>query len=451
MLLVIALGIGELHIYATPGQLSQLSVDSNTAKKLKTTIVTKHSPNPPKKAASSAPAYVDALMRKINEAWARFDFQKAIDMMEQACRSYPAQAGLYLNLGHMYGTIHNYASAERSYDQAIKLAANKTVALAAVGQKCIDFENYALAERYLKTALEQKDVTPAIILKLAEVCERRRQLENAATLVDRTLKSDPNCAPALLLRARLEHQAGKFEMAETSLRAFPEGVDPNLRANAAYELGAVLDRQGRYDEAMTAILDAKALLLPSASSRIADLKSIRQRIQTMQANLTSETLQRWFGSGHNWQPPRRLTLLGGHPRSGTTLLEQIVDTHPDVVSAEETDIFHNQTYMPLTLGHPSSDPVLSILEATSDELLQQARKSYFRSIELFLGQDIGRRLLIDKNPALTFMIPPLIRIFPEIKLLIALRDPRDVVLSCFMQPFKPGIFSSPFLTLEGTV
>ncbi len=40
------------------------------------------------------------------------------------------------------------------------------------------------------------------------------------------------------------------------------------------------------------------------------------------------------------QPPLRLALLGGHPRSGTTLLEQVLDSHPDIVSAEETEIFH---------------------------------------------------------------------------------------------------------------
>ena len=45
--------------------------------------------------------------------------------------------------------------------------------------------------------------------------------------------------------------------------------------------------------------------------------------------------------------------------------------------------------------------------------------------------------MIDKNPSLTYLIPAIVRVFPEIKLLIALRDPRDVVLSCFMQAFVP--------------
>ena len=68
-------------------------------------------------------------------------------------------------------------------------------------------------------------------------------------------------------------------------------------------------------------------------------------------------------------------------------------------------------------------------------------------MELFLGQPIQGRLLIDKNPSLTFLIPALVRVFPELKLLVALRDPRDVVLSCFMQSFVPlGQVTAAYLT-----
>jgi hypothetical protein len=68
-----------------------------------------------------------------------------------------------------------------------------------------------------------------------------------------------------------------------------------------------------------------------------------------------------------------------------------------------------------------------------------------------LGKPVGGRLLIDKNPILTFLIAPFIRIFPETKFLVALRDPRDVVLSCFMQSLSLNQSAAAFLTLEGAV
>jgi hypothetical protein len=73
-------------------------------------------------------------------------------------------------------------------------------------------------------------------------------------------------------------------------------------------------------------------------------------------------------------------------------------------------------------------------------------------MELFLDKPIGDRLLIDKNPGLQYLIPGLIRVFPEIKLLVALRDPRDVVLSCFMLSHWPlDTGNASYLNLEGAV
>ena len=63
------------------------------------------------------------------------------------------------------------------------------------------------------------------------------------------------------------------------------------------------------------------------------------------------------------QPAHRLALLGGHPRSGTTLLEQVLDSHPDMVSAEETEIFLDETYHRLASGLPPNSLMLPVLEA----------------------------------------------------------------------------------------
>jgi len=143
-------------------------------------------------------------------------------------------------------------------------------------------------------------------------------------------------------------------------------------------------------------------------------------------------------------------LLGGHPRSGTTLLEQVMDSHPDILSSEETPIFY-ETYLDLKKGSPDSASILSILESASARALQQARENYFRFTEALLGSKISGRLLIDKNPSLTTMIPAVIRVFPETKFLVALRDPRDVCISFFMQPLPLNLSSAAYLTLEGTV
>jgi hypothetical protein len=151
-------------------------------------------------------------------------------------------------------------------------------------------------------------------------------------------------------------------------------------------------------------------------------------------------------------PARRLAWLGGHPRSGTTLLEQVLDAHPDIVAAEEWPVLTDAAYTPLAPHLPPASMMFQVLDAAAGAALRQSRENYFRAMEAVLRQPVGDRLLIDKNPSLTAWLPVFARIFPEIKLLAALRDPRDVVLSCFMQSFAPLTEgNAAYLTLENTV
>jgi hypothetical protein len=178
---------------------------------------------------------------------------------------------------------------------------------------------------------------------------------------------------------------------------------------------------------------------------------MRPRVSHLTASATAEVLKQWFDAAGQLQPARRLALLGGHPRSGTTLLEQVLDAHPDIVSAEETEIFKQDAYIPLMRGHPDDIAMFAGLAAATPDALQQARQNYFRSTELLLGQPLAGRFLIDKNPTYTQIVPALVRIFPETKFLIALRDPRDVVMSCFMQNFQLNQVGAACLTLAGAV
>jgi tetratricopeptide (TPR) repeat protein len=392
------------------------------------------------------------MFQAATDSWQRRDFQQGMEILERASRLDPANAGILLDLGGLYGKRYDYAAAERCFEKAVRIAPGKTEALVAAGQQSRDFGNFAMAERYFQRALELKDISPGTLVKLAEIYERIRRLAEAADLTDRALRLDGACAPALLLRAKLDRQAGRFNEAEKLLRSFLLlKSEPAIRTQGWYELGGILDRQGCYDEAMAAFLEAKAQLYPGAGPHVAELKIVRTRLERMKTGISAEMLRRWFDCAPALPPPRRLALLGGHPRSGTTLLEQVLDSHPDIVSVEETTIFHDDAYIPLTRGLPDNEPMLSVLEAASSAALQQSRAGYFHSVEMFLGNPIGDRLLIDKNPSLTFLIPLLIRIFPEIKLLVALRDPRDVCLSCFMQPLPLNQGSVSYLSLDGTV
>ncbi len=71
-------------------------------------------------------------------------------------------------------------------------------------------------------------------------------------------------------------------------------------------------------------------------------------------------------------------------------------------------------------------------------------------MEYLLGQPLGGRMHLDKNPAYNLTIPLVLRLFPEIRLIIALRDPRDVVLSCYLRYLPLNAVSVRFLDAERT-
>jgi tetratricopeptide (TPR) repeat protein len=392
------------------------------------------------------------LLQAAEQAWQLKDFQQNLEILERASRLDPANSGILMQLGRVQGLRYQYAAAEQYFDRAIRLAPNKTKALATASQASLDFSNHQLTEHYFQQALEQKDAAPETFARLAELYERLRRLDEATRLVDRALQLDGACALALLARARLDRQAGRLEDAERVLRSFPADTDRATRIRGYYELGMVLDRQKRYDEAMTAFLEAKVLLSPEAPPLLAQLHDARSYWKEMQANISGDILKRWSGFGAALQTTHRIAFLGGYPRSGTTLLEQVLDSHPDVIAAEETSIFHDDAFVPLVRNLPPGSPMLSVLESAPANMLVRSQENYFRTLESHLGNPVGARLLIDKNPAINFLIPAFLRVFPEIKLLIALRDPRDVCLSCFMQahlPLSKG--SVAFLNLDNTV
>jgi tetratricopeptide (TPR) repeat protein len=382
----------------------------------------------------------------------RGNFPQGIEFFERASRLDPANWRLQLQLGRAHGFNYDYTAAERCLEQAVRIAPHKTEALAAAGRLLLEFSRPQLAEDYFRRALERKDAPAEIFARLAALYERTRRKEEAAALVERALHLDHACPLARLTQAKLHRQAGRLTEAEEALRPILTAANRESRVRGFYELGRIYDRQERYDEAMSAFLEAKELLRQDAPPLLAELQSFHEYLKQVENDVSAELFQRWSDFGRELQPPRRLAFLGGHPRSGTTLLEQVLDSHPDLVSAEETRIFYEEAQVLLTRGLPQGTSMVAALDGAPLESLRQVRERYFRSMELLLDQPIGDRLLIDKNPGIQYLIPALIRVFPEIKLLVALRDPRDVVLSCFMLSHWPlDTGNASYLNLEGAV
>jgi tetratricopeptide (TPR) repeat protein len=395
---------------------------------------------------------LNRLKRNSETAWARLDYETSEDLLRQRQKLSPQDPRPLLDLGFQSGLRCDYAKATEYFEKAIRVAGWQTAAFTAAGFHCLTFSQPALARGYFDRALKKNPAAVEILPALADICERLGQLDEAEEFAARAITADAGNKHAQLVRAKVLRRRKRLEDAESVLRKIIGLTNPDswLNARVGYELGLNLDQQGRFDEAMAAFLDAKKILIPTAEKEAAYQRNTQKNRRLLADAVSAEALQGFHGDRERLQPARRIGFLVGHPRSGTTLLEQVLDAHPDAVSLEETEIFIKEGLRVLLKNQPHQ-PLFEILNHAETDSLGKARATYFRLAENFLGQPLRGRLLIDKNPSLTPSIPAIARIFPEARFLIALRDPRDVCLSCFMQPLPVNPVSSSYLTLDGTV
>jgi hypothetical protein len=247
-----------------------------------------------------------------------------------------------------------------------------------------------------------------------------------------------------LLR-RMKDQAG----AENILRKLStnEAAVPEVRAQAWAAIAQMLDRQGDYEGAMQAMLSCKKILMVGEGTVLRESEGLQRHLHDLAQSLNADHFQRWTKAGQAFAP-QKLSVLTGFPRSGTTLLEQVLDSHPGLVSSDEREAFGRDIFPALWLTPKTPWPTAEVFDAIPVERLAAQRARYLEYMAAALNEPLAERVHLDKNPTLTLLLPGLLRLFPETKLLIALRDPRDVVVSCFMQYLPLNTNSVCFLTLE---
>jgi hypothetical protein len=122
----------------------------------------------------------------------------------------------------------------------------------------------------------------------------------------------------------------------------------------------------------------------------------------------------------------------------------VLGSHPAVVTSGEKDTLDESTRE--LMGTPGDVLHLAALRV---EGLAPYRQSYWRRVGEH-GIDVAGRVFIDKQPWHTLKLPLIVKLFPHAKIVFSVRDPRDVVLSCFRRRFLMSAPNFEFLTLEGT-
>jgi tetratricopeptide (TPR) repeat protein len=300
-----------------------------------------------------------------------------------------------------------------------------------------------------RTALRYAPSSPLLQNHLALCLSRMNRHEEALPFCQQacvTLPDDPGCNTLLAI---LEARQGKLLEARERLEKVASGCRvPELTARANLELGKLLDRLGEYSAAFTAFSRAaeEQRLLPQ--NRMLDSHYIFSYLERNKAGFNQE----WFAS---W-PVERIcsdglptpVFLIGFLRSGTTLAGQVLAAHPDIQVSDERDFMLELNLELAKLSGIRADSPGALRKIGLDGV-RQLRQWYWQRIREEYGETTAGRVFVDKNALNTLELGLIGAVFPEAKILFALRDPRDVCLSCYMHDFAPSPATVNLLSLEG--
>jgi tetratricopeptide (TPR) repeat protein len=350
----------------------------------------------------------------------------------------PNMLGMYL------AKLGRNAEAMASFDTAVRIAPNFAHAHYAKGWLAEQMGELDLAVQAHEKALAADPRLAEALASLASIASLRGEWDGARDHAGRALAIDPMQPTATVALASAEVAAGEHEPAARRLRllldAQPNRLTPHARSVALGRLADALEGQGLTAEAFQAYGEEKALTRQVHAHRFAG-----QNPATVLDGVIGwlEALTDWPAGDDAAGPAAQHVFLLGFPRSGTTLLEQVLASHPDVVTLDEHEVLAEAGQAFLT-----SSAGLDRLAALGPEELSQLRADYWRRVREH-GVEVEGKVLIDKLPLNTIKLPLIARLFPKARILFAVRDPRDVVLSCFRQHFDINAAMFELLSLEG--
>ena len=280
---------------------------------------------------------------------------------------------------------------------------------------------------------------------LASLAARDGDSDTARRHAEAALRSEPGNPIALAALATVQLEAGEATAAraliEPALAAMPAACAE--RALLANLLGDALGRLGEVPAAFAAYQRSNDDFLSVNAPRFGGRPAQRAMIEQVIAGLGALQPAGWGPVPADPRAARPHLFLCGYPRSGNTLAENILASIPGLSAIEERPTMAEADHR--YLAPPGG---MAALEAADAAELGECRAAYWARVA-GAGVDSAGAPLVDMDPLKSLRLPLIARLFPEARVVLTRRDPRDVVWSCFHTHFALSNAALEFTTLEG--
>ena len=342
----------------------------------------------------------------------------------RALRAQPGFGDALVNYGGLLQKTGRFNQAQRILCRAAAASPGDLDLQRVLAQNEVYIGEIPAAAVRLKTALRQQGDTPALLAQLASIRLFQGRQTAAVELCERALALDRSCAAAHFYLASAGHElddSSKLQDIECALMApeITEGDQALLffaggdRLDAVGDYRAAFSWYRRGNEVRRKMLAAQGMQYDPARHDSAVDRTIAGFSQTMAG-----------GGGHGGGSPQPVFIVG-MPRSGTSLVEQILSSHADVAGGGELALVGEEAArLSKVAGYPRRVPDAAALREFADR--------YFGHLA---GIGPEKSHVTDKKPTNFLHLGLIAQAFPNARVIHCRRDRRDVELSCYFQNF----------------
>jgi tetratricopeptide (TPR) repeat protein len=350
-------------------------------------------------------------------------YREAEQFFRRALRLKPNAADVLANLGALLRWRGQGAASEYLLRRSLKLQPGDAETRSSLGLTLLRLGRTGEAKSQLQKALKVAPRHPNALFGMAQIARTEGQFDEASALLQRLLEQDPKTPSALAELANLR----KMTVADAAwLKRAEElaasGLMPLEEADLRFALGKYYDDVQDYARAFQNYRRANALQKAVAEEydRTAQTRSVDDLIRTYTREVLAAPAP---GASASDRP----IFVVGMMRSGTSLAEQIIASHPSVHGAGELPFWSDAVRR-----HEAA-----VREGALDAALRtQLATEYLRVLEGVAG---GARRVVDKAPVNSEYLGIIHSVFPQARIIYMRRDPIDTCLSCYFQQFSAAL------------
>lgn len=377
-----------------------------------------------------APYYRSGLLNLGVVKFARGKNSEALDCFKKVLELDPQHVDAHINAGVAEHILRNTAQAKQHYQLAIAIDPKNDAALRHLATLFAEELDTESAIEYFRKSLVINPRLSDVWAELIELYERANRLQEAQQALTEASRILPNDANIQYVSAKLSRRNNRIdESVATFKKIDSRQLHPRFFQPYHFEFASALDRAGEYELAFQTFEKANDLATRSIRAKQTDFAAFDRHM---------DAIEEWLAGGAKVEKYEKHEDLGedicfllGFPRSGTTLLDVMLDGHPKTQTLEERATFEHVAFAidKQFGGYPFG---MGRLDSSRRGVLREQYRSYLEKEGI--KPDSGG-VIVDKMPIRTIHAAAMHRLFPRAKFLFALRHPCDVILSNYMQNF----------------